>query len=155
MQGATTIFSQEASDEQVALFFQGLKQELHLESIQGVVSLMRAVCAKVPWSFVNGGINRVMAGTPPLFNLLLKHSHARQQDSIRHLDELADFIYQESNRRKSRLFKTEVEALRGVIIVLTCIQKAFERIGLQPFGYTLGRELQQAAEGEGDTYSWS
>jgi hypothetical protein len=138
---------EESSDEQAAFFFQELKRELHLESTQSVVSLMRGVCAKVPWNYSEEGRGRVIAGTPPLFHLLIGDRQIQRGNRIQHLDELADAMYQECKHRKIRLFKTEIDALRGVIIVLAGIQKFFDRIKLQPFGYTLRRELQRAMEG--------
>ena len=142
-------FREGLSDEQAAMYLQQLKQELQLESIQRAVSLMRGICAKVPWHYAIDGQARVIAGTSPLFHLLLGNpGNGLVDGGLQHLDELADALFRERNRCNVRLFRTEIDALRAVIIVLRSIQKLFDHFGLQPFGYTLRRELELASEGE-------
>jgi hypothetical protein len=62
------------------------------------------------------------------------------------LDELADALFEEGRANNVVQFKTEIEALNAVSIVLTAIQKLFKQIGLEAFGYTLQRDLSLALQ---------
>jgi hypothetical protein len=136
--------NKEVMGEQTAVLFQELRHQLHLDSTQNVVSLMRSVCSLVPWNYGDQGMAAVLASKSPLFYLLPADLQREEGTKVHHLDELADAMFQDNT--SSRFFRTEIDALRGVIIVLIGIQKSFSRFGWQPFDYTLRLELQQAMQ---------
>ena len=67
-----------------------------------------------------------------------------KQEPIMHLDELVDFVYQEDRKQKNSLFKSEIDTLNSVILVLSKLDKFFGILGLNVFRYSLTQELKQA-----------
>jgi hypothetical protein len=58
-------------------------------------------------------------------------------------------LYREDQKTGKGLFKSEVDALGSVTLVLRKIEILFKNVGLLAFNYTLAHELQQAVQEEG------
>jgi len=85
---------------------------------------------------------------PSLFQLVFI-SNWRYEDNRRniiHLDELVESIYEEDQKNHKPLFKSEIEVLSGVIVVLNSLNKFFGLFGITAFPYLLLQELQQAVQ---------
>jgi hypothetical protein len=145
-----TMASPQISHDQAVLFLDDLKRQLNFHSTQKTVSLLRTVLSKFKGSFTGQQIRDIVTKTPSILHVLLVN-HGRPEDQpgeIGHLDELVDTLYEEDQTAGRGLFKTEIEALGLVTVVLRKIEKLFKQAGIYAFNYTLTHELQQAAQEE-------
>lgn len=85
---------------------------------------------------------------PSLFQLVFISNwrYEEQKQDIVHLDELVESIYEEDQKNYQPLFKSEIEVLSGVIVVLNSLNKFFGLFGITAFPYPLIQELQQAVQ---------
>jgi len=136
----------EISDIQAMQFFQGLKKELQCSSTQKIISLVRVVLSKLSRSFTSQQLSEIIAKTPPLFHLLFVGYWQSKDEGkeLRHLDEIVVELMEEDEQAGKEFFKSEVETLVIVIIVMSKLDKLLKMVGIKPFNYTLSTELQQA-----------
>ena len=139
------------SDEHVIMFFRKLKIELNCTSMRKTISQVRAILSKIKGSYSAREITELIDKTPPLLHFVLIGNSRYEQDHkpIVHLDELVDTLYNEDERQpRNRLFRSEIEALGTVLIVLKRFQSLFTYAGMKIFPYVLSNELQQAVTEE-------
>lgn len=141
----------EISDNQAVLFFQQLKNDLDCSSYLKIAAIVRVIFSKLKGSYTGQQITEIIAKSPPLFHLVFKNTEYEKKE-IGHLDELVDTLYLEDAQGGHGLFKSEIETLRTVTVVLRSIERLFKPVGIQAFNYTLGHELQQAVQGETGGY---
>ncbi|MGC3943487.1 MAG: DUF2267 domain-containing protein [Chryseolinea sp.] len=133
-------------DEQSVRFFKEVKSNLGLRSTRKIVRLVRAILSQLRSTLSPEQTNTVIKTLPSLFQLLFVANwrYDDKQQPIMHLDELVDHVYQEDRKQKSSLFKSEVDTLNSVILVITKLDKFFGILGLNVFRYSLTQELKQA-----------
>jgi len=133
-------------DEQSVRFFKEVKSNLGLRSTRKIVRLVRAILSQLRSTLSPEQTNAMIKTLPSLFQLLFVANwrYDDKQQSIMHLDELVDHVYQEDRKQKSSLFKSEVDTLNSVILVITKLDKFFGILGLNVFRYSLTQELKQA-----------
>jgi len=141
----------EISDEHAIQFFRELKAKLNFSSTRKTVALVRIVLAKLRASYTIQQMKEILSKTPSVFHLLLISQCRYEEDKkeIGHLDEIVESLYQDDKTTGKGLFKSELDALGSVTLVLRKIEKLFKSVGLLAFNYTLTHELQQAAQEEG------
>jgi hypothetical protein len=136
------------SDEHVVLFFRKLKTELNCSSTGKTIAQVRRILSKIKGIYTVREVTEIFNQTPPLLHFLLIGNCRYEEDNKRvtHLDELVDTLYTEDQQQvgKKRLFKSEIEALGTVLIVLKRLQSLFKEAGMKVFPYVLSNELQQA-----------
>ncbi|MBL0745119.1 DUF2267 domain-containing protein [Chryseolinea lacunae] len=134
-------------EEQAVKFFREIKNDLGAHSTQKIVKLVRAVLSQLRKSFSHDQASAFIKKMPSLFQLLFVTNwrYEEEQNSIKHLDELVDEIYQQDKKSSGTLFSSEVDALNAVIVVLRKLDKFFGIIGLNVLHYPLTQELKQAA----------
>lgn len=138
----------EISDKDVVQFFQGLKNELRFESTRKIISLVQTILSKLRGSYTAQQIAEIIIKTPPMFHLVfLGQSHAEDEKKVIHLDELVDNLIQDEGAN-NELFKSEIETLGIVIVVLQRVQRLFRYADINALNYTLSHELQQAVQEE-------
>jgi hypothetical protein len=71
--------------------------------------------------------------------------YGEERDKINHLDELADSSYLEDQQSGKKLFKSDIDALGSVIIILNRLQGLFKLAGMQALSDVLSSEVKQAA----------
>jgi hypothetical protein len=133
------------SDEHVVLFFRKLKNELNCSTRKTIV-LVRKILSKILGSYTTPEFTEIINKTPPLLHLVLL-GNCRYDDKkpVTHLDELVDTLYAEDQQQASkRLFRSEIEALETILIVLKRLHILFKYTGMRVFPYVLSNELQQA-----------
>ena len=133
-------------DEQSVRFFKEIKSHLGLRSTRKIVKLVRAVLSQLRKTLSHEQSSMVIKTLPSLFQLLFvaNWKYDDKQEPIMHLDELVDFVYQEDRKQKNSLFKSEIDTLNSVILVLSKLDKFFGILGLNVFRYSLTQELKQA-----------
>lgn len=133
-------------DEQSVRFFKEIKSHLGLRSTRKIVKLVRAVLSQVRKTLSHEQSAMVIKTLPSLFQLLFvaNWKYDDKQETIMHLDELVDHVYQEDRKQKNSLFKSEIDTLNSVILVITKLDKFFGILGLNVFRYSLTQELKQA-----------
>lgn len=133
-------------DEQSVRFFKEVKNHLGLRSTRKIVRLVRAVLSQLRSTLSPEQTNTVIKTLPSLFQLLFVANwrYDDKQQPIMHLDELVDHVYQEDRKQKNSLFKSEIDTLNSVILVITKLDKFFGILGLNVFRYSLTQELKQA-----------
>lgn len=138
--------NQNEQDEQSVRFFKEVKTHLGLRSTRKLVRLVRAILSQLRRTLSPEQSNMVIKTLPSLFQLLFVANwrYDDKQEQIMHLDELVDHVYQEDRKQKNSLFKSEVDTLNSVILVISKLDKFFGILGLNVFRYSLTQELKQA-----------
>ena len=135
------------SDENVALFFRKLKSELNCSTMGKTIAQVRTILSKIKGNYTVQELTELINKTPPLLHFILigNSRYENGKKPIVHLDELVDVLYQEDEQRiGNRLFRSEIEALGTVLIVLKRFQCLFKYTGMKIFPYILSNEIQQA-----------
>jgi hypothetical protein len=138
------------SHEQAEHFIQGLKSKLVSFTTLQLVIAVRIIFSKVRSSFSVEHTHQLFTHAPSLFQyIFMGHwsSHDKNSHTL-HLDEIVQELVDEDHREGRGIFKSEIEALGIVIIVLEEIGNFFKKFGIDPYPYTLTHELQQASQGE-------
>ncbi len=127
-------------------FFKEVKNNLGFTSTRKIVKLVRAVLSQLRRTLSHDQANLVIQSLPSLFQLLFvaNWKYEDKDAAITHLDELVDCVYQEDRRSEDSLFKSEIDTINSVILVLTKLDKFFGILGLNVFRYSLTQELKQA-----------
>jgi len=133
-------------DEQSVRFFKEIKNNLGLHSSRKLVSVVRAVLSQLRKTLSHEQSSVVINTLPSLFQLLFvaNWKYDDKQEPIMHLDELVDNIYQEDKKQKKSLFKSEIDTLNSVLLIISKLDKFFGILGLNVFRYSLTQELKQA-----------
>ncbi len=132
--------SQKLSNEHGIMFFRNLRKKLNGTPTWKMISIVRIILIKLRGSFSF----QQFSDTPSFVQWLVGHNQQHEEIRIKHLDELVELLIAEDQRLGTRLFISEVETLRIVILILTQIQILFEKIGISILPYTIERELQGA-----------
>lgn len=136
--------NQQQSDEHRILFFRNLKKKLNGTPTRKIISIVRIVLSKLKSSFSSQQLNETLTYAPAFVQLLVGYDQHNREIQINHLDELVDLLIAEDKRLGTRLFKSEIETLNIVILILKQIQISFEKMGINILPHTLERELQGA-----------
>ena len=133
-------------DEQSVRFFKEVKSNLGLRSTKKLVKLVRAVLCQLRGTLSHEQSSTVIKTLPSLFQLLFvaNWKYDDKYQPIMHLDELVDHVYREDRKQKNSLFKSEIDTLNSVILVMSKLDKFFGILGLNVFRYSLTQELKQA-----------
>jgi len=133
-------------DEQSVRFFKEVKSNLGVRSTLKLVRLVRAVLSQLRRTLSHEQSSMVIKSLPSLFQLLFvaNWKYADKHEPIMHLDELVDHVYQEDRKQEHSLFKSEIDTLNSVILVISKLDKFFGILGLNVFRYSLTQELKQA-----------
>lgn len=135
------------SEEQVSQFIQEVKSELSGLSVARIMGIMRIMFSKLRASYTSQQALEIIDKTPVSFQLMFTSQwHYEVQEEIGHLDELVDRMFREDQHYGVGLFKSELEVLTIVTVVLSKIQSLFKLAGIQAFSYNLTHELQQAIQ---------
>jgi uncharacterized protein (DUF2267 family) len=133
-------------DEQSVRFFKEIKTHLGLRSTRKLVRLVRAVLSQLRRTLSHEQSSMVINTLPSLFQLLFvaNWKYEDKYEPIMHLDELVDQVYREDRKAKNSLFKSEIDTLNSIILVVSKLDKFFGILGLNVFRYSLTQELKQA-----------
>ena len=135
------------SDQHIVVFFKKLTSELNCSSTRKTIAQVRSILSKIKGSYSTREMNEIISKTPPLLHLVLVGNSRYQEDkkTIKHLDELVDTLYMEDLQQSGKkLFRSEIEALGTVLIILKRLQSLFKHAGMKVFPYVLSNEIQQA-----------
>ncbi len=136
--------SKKQADEQGILFFRILKKKLNGIPTRKMISIVRTVLEKTRGSFSFQQLNDTLNCAPSFIQWLVGYNQREKELQIKHLDELVELLMMEDERLGTRLFKSEIETLRIVILILKQIQTLCEKIGVRILPHTIERELQGA-----------
>jgi hypothetical protein len=136
--------SQKLSNEHGILFFRNLKKKLKGTPPRKMISIVRIVLNKLRGSFFLQQLNDTLNNAPSFVQWLIGYSQQHEEIHIKHLDELVELLIAEDKQSGTRLFKSEIETLSIVILILRQIQILFEKVGISILPYTMERELQAA-----------
>ena len=131
------------SDENVFVFFRKLKTELNCSSNLKLIEQVRQVLSKVK----NFGTLEIMKRMPPLFRLIV-YPVKVHDNSVNHLDELAESVFKDNKKCGLKLFKSEIDALDVAIVILNRTQELFKAIGVQALPPSLSNEINHAISTE-------
>jgi hypothetical protein len=136
--------SQKLSNEHGILFFRNLKKKLNGTPTRKMISIVRIVLNKLRGSFSLQQLNDTLNNAPSFVQWLIGYNQQHEEIHIKHLDELVELLITEDKQSGMRLFKSEIETLSIVILILRQIQILFEKVGISILPYTMERELQAA-----------
>jgi hypothetical protein len=136
--------SQKLSNEHGILFFRDLKKKLNGTPTRKMISIVRIVLNKLRGSFSLQQLNDTLNNAPSFVQWLIGYNQQHEEIHIKHLDELVELLITEDKQSGMRLFKSEIETLSIVILILRQIQILFEKVGISILPYTMERELQAA-----------
>jgi uncharacterized protein (DUF2267 family) len=135
------------SEEQVSQFFQEIKNELSGLSVPGIMGIMRNMFSKLRAGYTAEQAMEIIDKTPAsLHQIFTSRWHYEVQEEVGHLDELVERMYREDQLNGEGQFKSELDVLRIVTVVLSKIQSLFSLVGIRAFPYSLTHELQQAIQ---------
>ncbi len=135
------------SEEQVSQFFHEVKNELAGLSVPSIMGIMRIMFSKLRASYTPQQALEIIDITPASFQLIFTAKWRYDvQEEIGHLDELVDRMYREDQDYGVGQFKSELDVLRIVTVVLSKLQSLFKLAGIRAFSYNLTHELQQAVQ---------
>lgn len=129
--------SQKLSNEHGIVFFRNLRKKLNGTPTWKMISIVRIILIKLRGSFSF----QQFSDTPSFVQWLVGHNQQHEEIRIKHLDELVELLIAEDQRLGTRYFKSEVETLRIVILILNQIQILFKKIGINILPYTMEQEL--------------
>lgn len=134
-------------EDQAARFFKEVKNELGIDSTQKIVTVVRCVLSQLRKSLTHEQTSQLIRKLPDTFQLLLISGwrYDEKEESIKHLDELADQVYKLTRESEKRLFSSEIDALNTVLRVIKKLDKFFGLLGLNLLRYTMAEEIKKAA----------
>lgn len=138
----------EMPDDRTIFFIRGLRKDLQSFSLVQIIAILKLVLSKLRSCLPASIRNQNLTQAPDMFQFLFV-GHWSRADRLRqtvHLDELVQELVQQDQQTGLGLFKSEIETLRVVILVLNRIQIFFEQWGINPYPHSLALELQQASE---------
>jgi uncharacterized protein (DUF2267 family) len=143
----TVLENPTAQEEQAVKFFREIKNDLGATSTRKIVKLVRAVLSQLRKSLSHDQASLFIKQMPSIFQLLFVTNwrYEEKSNSITHLDELVETLYDQDKQSSGALFSSEVDALNSVIVVLRKLDKFFGIVGLKVLHYPLTQELKQAA----------
>lgn len=136
------------SDEQAIRFFREIKNELGIPCSQKMVSVVRCILSQLRKSLTHEQTSILLQKLPDTFQLLLVSDwrYDEKETTLRHLDELADRVYTQTDGGNRKFFSTEIEALNTVLHVFKKLDKFFGLFEFNVLHYTITEEIKQAAE---------
>ncbi len=135
------------SEEQMSVFFQEVKNELSGLSVPGIMGIMRNMFSKLRAGYTTEQALEIIEKTPAsLHPIFTSGWYYEVTEEVGHLDELVEKMFREDQLNGEGQFKSELDVLRIVTVVLTKIQSLFKLVGIRAFPYNLTHELQQAVQ---------
>lgn len=146
----TTIARLVTPEEQAVRFFKEVKNELGINSTQKIVTAVRCVLSQLRKSLTHDQASQLIRKLPDMFKLLLISGwkYEEKESAIKHLDELADNVYNQALIGDKKVFSTEIEALHTVLLIMKKLDKFFGLFGFNILRYTITEEIKQAAARE-------
>lgn len=143
----TTLANVTTPEEQAVRFFKEVKNELGIDCTQKIVTVVRCVLSQLRTLLTHDQASELIRKMPDIFQLLLISDWRcdEKEASIKHLDELADNVYQKTIFKEKKVFYTEIEALSSVILVIKKLDKFFGLLSFNILRYTITEEIKQAA----------
>ena len=135
------------SEEQVSQFFKEVKSELSGLSVPSIMGILRIMFSKLRAGYTPQQALEIINRTPGSLQLIFTSKwHYEVHDEIGHLDELVDRMYREDQHFGAGQFKSELDVLRIVTVLLSKVQSLFKLAGIRALSYNLTHELQQAIQ---------
>ena len=134
-------------EEQSHTFFLEIKNELKLTSTDKVAKLVRAVLTRLRKGLSHEQVSLVLKNLPSVLQLLfiVNWKYEKTDSPVRHLDELAGFVYQVDQQETDSLFTSEADALNTVSIVLDKLHQYYGILGLNVFQNLLTQDSKETA----------
>ena len=139
----------EIPDDRTIFFIRELRKDLRTFSLVQIIAILKIVISKLRSCLPASIRDQNLTQAPDMFQFLFV-GHWSRADRVRqtvHLDELVQELVQMDQQTGLGLFKSEMETLQVVILILNRIQIFFKQWGINPYPYALALELQQASEG--------
>lgn len=138
------------SDDHAIQFLRELKGRLRFNSMRKVVALVRLIFSGIKRGLSTQRFAAIEAKTPRLLQLIFLNRCNREEavSEIKHLDEFVDTLCDPSRQNGKNIFKSEIDALRVVSIVLISIEGLYRTVGIELLNYTLLRELDEIVQEE-------
>lgn len=146
----TFISTTDITNADTILFLEGLKNQLNKFTNLDLVSAVTMVFSKVRSRLSYSDTEQLSANLPELFHSIFV-SHEMKADSdttCLHLDEIVKELVEEDLHQERRVFKSEIDTLEIVIVILNRLAKLFQKLGINPYPYTLTHELKEAMQGQ-------
>lgn len=140
----------ELSDDHVIHFLRELKSRLRYNSMRKVIAVLRLIFSGIRRGFNAQQNALIHSKTPRLLQLIFLNSCKQGYGAteIKHLDEFVDNLFESSQRNGKIIFKSEIEALRIISVVLISLDSFYSAAGIQILNYTLTRELDEIVHEE-------
>lgn len=147
----TALTTLTAPEEQSVRFFREIKNELGVPCTHKMVTIVRCILGQLRKTLSHEQASTLLQKLPGTFQLLMVtdwryDEYDEQEKPVRHLDELADRVYTQTDTHDKKLFSTEIEALNTVLHVFKKLDKFFGLFGFNVLQYTITEEIKQAAK---------
>ena len=135
----------EKIQEEIA-FFHEMKRELGIQSTKKLASLIRKIFSGIRRTLTAQETDAFINSMPDLLRLLFVSGWRYEKESrIDHLDELVESIYYEDRLSLRPVFRSEIEALNAVVVVLRKLDKIWGVLNFNGFKFSLVQEIRQVA----------
>lgn len=143
----STDLQQSVPDDKVAFFFLETQKELGLTSTKKLARLVTRIFSGIRRSLTTRETASFLQRMPSLLQLLFVSNwkYDEKEQRIEHLDELVESIYQDDRNSESPLFRSEIETLNAVIIILRKLDKMMGILNFEGFKFSLVQEIKQVA----------
>lgn len=133
-----------AEEDKTFLVFKEVSKELKLSS-QQVSRITGRLFSAISRSLSKNELAYWLDNLPELFKLLLVKDWKSEccPSTLEHLDHLVDTVYTEDQRTTDKVFRSEVEALEYVVVLLKKMEKVLGILRFPGFKFSFVREVKQ------------
>ena len=134
-------------EEKSVMFFNDIKSELGLKSSRNVARVVRKVFGAVQRNLSVGEIKTMLMKLPDFLQLVFmgEWQQSKLTSSPEHLDQWVDTIFLEDQSSEDRIFGSEVEILKAIVLTMTKLDKMCGVLSFPGFKFSLAQEIKRAS----------
>lgn len=134
-------------DQEEMHFLHQLKKELVLESEQEIVPLLASVLQTLRQTLSLSNANTLLNKLPDFLKLIFACNWPQQEEHVvvEHLDEFVNLVMERDQRDGKFIFKSELQTLSVVIIILKKLFKLIDLENFEGFSPAFKHELLEAS----------
>ncbi len=135
------------NEEKSVIFFNDIKSELGLKSSRKVARVVKKVFGAVQKNLSVGEIKTMLMKLPDFLQLVFigEWQQSKLASADEHLDQWVDTISLEDQSSEDRVFHSEVEILKAIVITMTKLDKICGVLSFPGFKFSLAQEIKQAS----------
>lgn len=139
------------TDNHVIQFLRELKERLHYNSMRKVIATLRLIFPLLRQTFDPSLNALIIEKTPRLLHLIFFNSCSGNQPEpnptgFPQLDDVVGKLVEQDQATGKRMFRSEIDALRVVFIVLMSLEGLYNTAGIRLLHHNFVREIDNAVQ---------